>query len=256
MSIEFTPLESYQKIHFEAPLASGRKINHPVYFRGKGPPIIIIQELPGIGKETLRLTDRLEQNRFKVFIPHLFGPLERTSMLGNTIRIFCMRREFSIFKSDQFSPVVDWLRALCHKIKTDESAKGVGVIGMCLTGNFAISLMGHESVLAAVASQPALPILKPKGLHMSRAEIEASKKHIDETAPMMALRFEKDPAVTAAKFYCLHHTFNEADNERIRLITLPGKGHSVLTLDFVDKEGHPTYKALQEVLEYFSKQLK
>jgi hypothetical protein len=40
------------------------------------------------------------------------------------------------------------------------------------------------------------------------------------------------------------------------LKTLPGDGHSVLTLDFVDASGHPTREALDEVLGYFSKTLR
>ena len=256
MGIQFTPIDQYQSFSFSAPLASGRLVTHDVYTRGEGPPVVLIQELPGIGKETLRLADRLVGEGFKIVMPHLFGPLERTDMVGNLIRVFCMRKEFSIFRSRQSSPIVDWLRALCRKVKENDKTKGVGVIGMCLTGNFAISLIGDDSVLASVASQPALPIFKQNALHMSAQEVEATKKNIDNTAPMLAFRFEKDPAVTGEKFSCLHDTFNGANIDRIRLKTLPGKGHSVLTIDFVDKEGHPTYEALQEVIQYFSHQLK
>lgn len=218
--------------------------------------MVLIQELPGIGKETLRLADRLIESGFKVVMPHLFGPLERTSIIGNMARVFCLHREFRIFQANQSSPIIDWLRALCRKVRGEEKTKGVGVIGMCLTGNFAISLMGDDSVLASVASQPALPAFKQDALHMSPQEVDATKKRIDETAPMLALRFEGDPGVTAAKFNCIHQAFNEENNERVRLKTLPGKGHSVLTLDFVDQEGHPTYQALQEVIAYFSNQLR
>ncbi len=252
--MEFTPISKYRKWSFTAPLASGRPVTHDIYSRGGGPPIVLIQELPGIGKETLRLADRLVASGFQVVLPHLFGPLEKISLIGNTARVFCMRREFHIFQTRQSSPIVDWLRALCQKVKNEENVKGVGVIGMCLTGNFAISLMGDESVLASVASQPALPILRQDALHMSEQEVAATKKRLDATAPMMALRFEDDPSVTAAKFACIHQHFN-GEKERIRLKTLPGKGHSVLTLDFVDQEGHPTYQALQEVIAYFTKQL-
>lgn len=256
MAITYTPIANYQKTSFTAPLASGKPVTHDLYTRGEGPPVVLIQELPGIGKETLRLADRLVEQGFKVVMPHLFGPLERTSMFGNTVRVFCMRREFRIFRSNRSSPIVDWLRALCREVKEQAGVEGVGVIGMCLTGNFAISLMGDESVLASVASQPALPIMKQEALHMSPEEVAATKRHIDETAPIMALRFEGDGLVTEQKFSCLHDVFNEQDKERIRLKTLPGKGHSVLTLDFVDEAGHPTREALKEVIEYFSSQLK
>jgi dienelactone hydrolase len=256
MPFDFTPIVDFQKSEFSAPLASGHLVTHDIYARGEGPPIVLIQELPGIGKETLRLADRLNAAGFKVFMPHLFGPLERTSMLGNFVRVFCMRKEFHLFKANKSSPIVDWLKAFCRKVKEDENTQGVGVIGMCLTGNFAISLMGDDSVLASVASQPAMPITKQRALHMSPEEVDATRQRIDQTAPMMAMRFEKDPTVTAKKFACIHDAFNESGNERITLKTLPGFGHSVLTLHFVDQEGHPTFKALQEVIEYFSHQLK
>jgi hypothetical protein len=41
-------------------------------------------------------------------------------------------------KPTKTSPIVDWLKALCQKIKPIATQKGVGVIGMSLTGNIAI----------------------------------------------------------------------------------------------------------------------
>ncbi len=256
MPISYTPIAQFKKTSFTAPTQTGKSITHDIYTIGKGAPIVIVQELPGIGKETLRLADKFVAQGFQVILPHLFGPLEQISVAGNLFRVFCMRKEFHLFKSNKSSPIVDWLKALCRKVKQENGVKGVGVIGMCLTGNFAISLMGDDSVLAAVSSQPSMPILKHKSLHMSAEEIAEIKVNIDKTAPMLAYRFEKDTMCTADKFQCIQHVFNVATKERVKMTTLPGKGHSVLTLDFVDKEGHPTHDALQEVIQYFSKQLK
>ena len=99
---------------------------------------------------------------FRVVLPHLFGPLGRTSMLGNMVRVMCMRREFKLFEKNGTSPVVDWLRALCNDLCQLHGLRGVGVIGMCLTGNFAISMMADDRVLAGVASQPSMPLLDQK----------------------------------------------------------------------------------------------
>lgn len=217
--------------------------------------MVLIQELPGIGVETLRLADELVAAGFRLVMPHLFGPIGATSMVGNLLRVFCMRREFHIFRSNRSSPIVDWLKALCQEIRTKYSAKGVGVIGMCLTGNFAIALMADEAVLAAVASQPSLPIGNQANLHMSEAEIAAVKEAIDATAPMKALRFEGDPMCAAAKFDSIDELLNKEGSQRVELYTLPGKGHAVLTLDFVNEAGHPTRQALDDVLEYFQRQL-
>jgi hypothetical protein len=110
-------------------------------------------------------------------------------------------------------------------------------------------------VLAAVASQPAMPIAKQTALHMSGEDILAIKQAIDAKAPMQAYRFENDPMCTSAKFESIDAAFNEGGNSRVELHTLPGKQHSVLTLDFVDEAGHPTREALDNILAYFQAQL-
>lgn len=255
MSSSFTPIADYRSAPFTAICANGQSIKHDVYRRGSGAPVVIIQELPGIGPETLRLADEFVDRGFEVVLPHLFGPLEKVSMGGNMVRVFCMRKEFSLFAANRSSPIVDWLKALCRDIKNQGRVKGVGVIGMCLTGNFAISLMGDDSVLAAVASQPSMPLLKADELHMSEDEIAGIRQRIDATAPMHAYRFSGDPLCNARKYQAIDKAFNNDGITRVATHTLPGKGHSVLTLDFVNEQGHPTRAALDDILAYFSAQL-
>jgi dienelactone hydrolase len=255
MSRSYTPITHYRSIPFSAVCSEGQTISHDVYRLGSGPPIIIIQELPGIGPQTLQLADEFVEHGFEVILPHLFGPLEKVSVGGNLVRVFCMRKEFSLFKANSASPIVDWLKALCRDVKTRGKIEGVGVIGMCLTGNFAISLMGDDSVLAAVSSQPSMPLLKHTQLHMSAADIDAIKHRIDNTAPIHAYRFDKDPMCTAEKYQSIKSAFNDPEATRVITHTLPGKGHSVLTLDFVNESGHPTREALNDILAYFSVQL-
>lgn len=256
MSIKFTPIANYQKDQFKASISGGEEIEHDIYCRGSGAPVILIQELPGIGKETLRLADKLVVAGFEVILPHLFGPLEKISFAGNFARVFCMRKELNLFAKNKSSPIVDWLKALCHHVRNTRDVKGVGVIGMCLTGNFAISLIGDDSVLAAVASQPASPLLGSRAaLHLAPQEVESIRNRLTEVGPMLAYRFEKDPLGTEKKFQCLHDTFNADGKERIKLTTLPGRGHSVLALDFVDEEGDPTRQALEEIIGYFKGKL-
>lgn len=248
-------MQGYSLRSFTAPFASG-ELMHDVYERGEGPPVVIIQELPGIGVETLQLAERFVDEDFRVVLPHLFGPLGRISMLGNAVRVFCLRREFHLFAKNASSPIVDWLKSLCHDVRNREGVDGVGVIGMCLTGNFAISLMADDNVLAGVASQPSLPFFDQTALHMSDAEVGRASARLDQHGPMLAFRFEEDKVCTGARFDAIARRFNGEGNERIRLQTLPGKGHSVLTLDFCDEAGHPTRRALDDVLAYFSHKLK
>jgi len=249
-------MNGYDVRVFTAPIAGGASVSHEVYERGEGPPVVIIQELPGIGPETLRLADRFVDAGFRVVLPHLFGPLGKVSMVGNVVRVFCMRKEFRIFAKAESSPIVDWLRALCRDVRDAAGIRGVGVIGMCLTGNFAFSLMADDSVLAAIASQPSLPILDKHGLHMSEAEIASVRQHLDAEGPMYAYRFDGDFLCTQEKLEAIAKRFNDDGTERVKLVTLPGKGHSVLTLDFVDEEGHPTARALDSILTYFGEKLR
>ena len=250
-----TPIDNYRKSVFSAQLADGHSTTHDVYERGSGAPVVLIQELPGIGVETLQLADELVNAGFCVVMPHLFGPIGKTSVGANLVRVFCMRREFHLFQANRASPIVDWLKALCREVKSAHSSKGVGVIGMCLTGNFAISLMADDSVLAAVASQPAMPLGKMSALHMSEPDLAAVKQGIDASAPMKAFRFQDDPMCSATKFASIDTKLNTDECTRVELHTLPGKGHSVLTLDFVDEAGHPTRNALDDILGYFHRQL-
>ncbi len=249
-------LEQYSRRPFSAAISGqAQPICHDVYSKGQpGATVVIIQEMPGIGQETLSLAETFVQQGFRVVLPHLFGPLGRVSLLGNIGRVFCMRREFKLFEKNASSPIVDWLKALCVELRDEESSAGVGVIGMCLTGNFAISLMADDSVLAGVASQPSMPLFDAPSLHMSDAEVSRARQRLEQHGPMMALRFNGDKLCTAEKFNTLRQTFN-SDRELIRLVELPGNGHSVLTLDLI-KGGEPAQQALTEVLAYFSDKLK
>lgn len=247
-------MRDYTQRSFEAPLRDGTRVTHDVYERGEGPPIVLIQELPGIGQETLHLADRLRAAGHRVVLPHLFGPLGRTSVVGNLVRVMCMRRELHLLASRDSSPIVDWLRALCRDVRDRQGVAGVGVIGMCLTGNFAVTLMADDSVLAAVASQPSMPPSPWQGLHMTPDEVQAAREGLQAKGPMLAFRFAGDWMCNAKKFEALDAAFND-DMERIRLTTLPGRGHSVLTIHFVDEQGHPTHEAMRSVLDYFARSL-
>lgn len=254
--MEASQIDAYTKEQFTAPLGNQKDATFDVYVRGQGAPVVVIQELPGIGQETLRLADKLITAGFQVWLPHLFGPIGKISMLGNSVRVLCMRREFTAFAADKTSPIVDWLKALCRHAKDKTGAKGVGTIGMCLTGNFAISLMVDDAVLAGVASQPSMPLFNQNALHMSSQDVQEIKAALDVKGAAHAFRFEEDKLCQAAKFDLLEKTFNEDGTKRLEMTTLPGPGHSVFTLDFVDEQGHPTSNALQNVIAYFDEKLR
>lgn len=247
-------IEGYEQRKFSSDAMGGDSVEFDIYEKGEGPVIIILQELPGIDKDTIKFADKMVASGFRVVMPHLFGPLGKFAIVGNLVRLFCIRREFNIFARNQTSPIVDWLKALCRDAQQRYDVKGVGVIGMCLTGNFAISLMADDSVLASVASQPSMPVFSQSSLHMSDQDISKISDRLDEHGPMLAYRFAGDKLCTAAKFDAINGAFNR-DKERIKLTTVPGNKHAMLTAHFINEEGSSTQKALGEIVAYFSKKL-
>jgi dienelactone hydrolase len=247
-------LESFEQRKFASDAMGGEPAEFDIYEKGKGPIIILLQELPGIEAETVRFADKLVTAGFRVVMPHLFGPLGKFAIVRNVARLFCVRREINIFARNQTSPIVEWLKALCRDAQRRYGVSGVGVIGMCLTGNFAISLMADDSVLASVASQPSLPMFSQSSLHMSDRDISEISQRLDQHGPMLAYRFEGDKLCKAAKFDAINTAFNQ-DKERIKLTNVPGNKHAMLTAHFINEEGSPTQKALDEIIAYFSTRL-
>jgi dienelactone hydrolase len=245
-------MDGFAKTAFSAPIA-GKAKSFDVYKIGAGPPVILMQELPGIGEEVIALCHRLADAGFEVWAPHWFGPLGRTDA-GNLGRVLCMSREFQIFAKRKSSAIVDWMRALCKHVAETSGHARVGVIGMCLSGNFALTLIAEENVWAAVASQPSLAIRAPGSLHMSDAEIAATRRALDAKGAMHAYRFEDDVFCTGERFAAIDGAFND---DVVRVIThvIAGRGHAVFSRHYDDAAGSPTVAAMAEVIAYLRAQL-
>ncbi|WP_186766384.1 dienelactone hydrolase family protein [Phaeobacter marinintestinus] len=213
---------------FTAPLSTGQSATHDIHVKGDGPPIILVQELPGIGEETLALVNRLCASGFRVYLVHFLGPFGRKTMVRNTLRMLCVRREINMFLRNRQSPFADWLRALARHVRDQENAKGVGVIGMCLTGHFALTLMADEAVLGSVASQPALPVRSKGDLQMSEQDIAQARAGMADKGPALAMRFTDDKLVPDALFSALKRAFGE----HLETLEIDGSDHSLLTIDF------------------------
>lgn len=245
-------MDGFSKTRFAAPIA-GREQAYDIYRMGAGPPVIVMQELPGIGRGAIALCERLAAAGYEVWAPHWFGPLGRTSGL-NLVRVFCMRREFQLFAKRKSSAVVDWMRALCAHVARETGHDRVGVIGMCLSGNFALTLIAEPNVWAAVAAQPSLALGAPGSLHMSDAEIDASRAAIDAKGAMRAYRFDEDRHCTRARFDAIDAAFND-DGVRVVTNVLPGAAHAVFSRHYDETPESPTAQAMAEVLAYFKRQL-
>src|SRR3984957_15143609 len=136
---------------------TGGGYTHDVYRRGDGPGVVLIPEIPGIHPGVLGLGNHLVDNGFTVAIPSLFGEPGRPVSVGYTLdslRRVCVAREFAALATNKHRPVADFLRALARDLKASTPGKGVGVIGQCFTGGFALAAAVDDSVLAPVLSQP------------------------------------------------------------------------------------------------------
>lgn len=240
-------------------------VTRTVFRRGTGPGVVVISEIPGITPEVRQFAERVVDAGFTTFLPHVFGEPNKEKSAGymiRTIALQCVSREFKVLASRESSPVTDWLRALCRHVHAELGGKGVGAIGMCLTGNFALSLMVDESVMAPVLSQPSLPFPigaeRRAGLHLSDADLAAIKRR---DVPVLGLRFTHDVACPRERFDHLRAELGDRF-EAIEIDSGPGNphgikrmAHSVVTNDLVDEAGHPTRAALDRVIGFFKQQL-
>ena len=98
---------------------------------------------------------------FTVYVPSLFGRDGAVPGAEEGLAVFrgaCISAEFRAMAANQSRPVTRWLRALARLAHQECGGPGVGAIGMCFTGNFALTMMLEPSLLALVLSQPALPL--------------------------------------------------------------------------------------------------
>jgi len=260
-------LEAFERFDFTDP--QGRW-TRPVYRRGAGPAVIVIHEMPGLHPLVLRFASRVAAEGMTVFCPSLFGdagrPVTPLNALGVMVKGICIRREFDVWATDRSSPIVDWLRALARQAHAECGGRGVGAVGMCFTGNFALAMMTEPAVVAPVLSQPSLPMAmgpgkakRSAGIGASSAEIACARRRLeDENLTMLGLRFHGDTFVPPERFAALQAALGprfeavEIDPKDAASDTHMAMAHSVLTLHLKDDEPDgPTKRAEQRVIAFF-----
>lgn len=244
-------------------------LTHDVYRKGTGPGVVLIPELPGLSPQVLALGEHLVANGFTVASPSLFGVPGRPVLSAGSVATMaraCVAREFAAFTAGADRPIAHFLRALARDLDATTPGKGVGVIGQCFTGGFALAAAVDESVLAPVLSQPSLPLpLTPRQRRdpgLSEDELRViEQRAATEGLCALGLRFSEDLASPSERFATLKARLGDAF-EVIEIDSKPGNAHgfgrmahSVLTLEVRETPGQPAYEARERVVAFLKERL-
>jgi dienelactone hydrolase len=263
---EDDPLDDFD--HRQVTLDGVTKV---VHVAGSGPAVIVMTEMPGISPHVARFGRWVRDAGFTVYMPSLFGRDGAVPQVDEGVAVFkraCVSAEFRAFAANESSPVTQWLRALARMAHEQCGGPGVGAIGMCFTGNFALTMMLEPSMLAPVLSQPTLPLDDAAGMHIAPDELVAVRDRLErEDLTVMAYRFADDRFCTAQRFAAYAAALGERFVARVlpagtanpntppffqKFVACP---HSVVTAHLIDEAGHPTIAARDEILSFFVRRL-
>ncbi|HVM09338.1 MAG TPA: dienelactone hydrolase family protein [Acidimicrobiales bacterium] len=260
---------------FDAEPFTARSKTRTIYRRGTGPAVIVVAEMPGITPKVVEFAERVVELGCTAVLPHLFGrpgadpyaagTVPTILALGSTLPPVCVSREFTVWATGRTSPVVAWLRDLARAEQERCGGPGVGAVGMCFTGGFALGMATDPSVVAPVLSQPSLPFgvtAKQKStIDVSDADLAKVKSRCAaEGLEVVGLRFRSDRFVPAERFAFLSEQLGESfvavelDDDDARP-GAPNAPHSVLTEHLHDVPGSGSRQALELVLDLFRRKL-
>ncbi|MGW4527448.1 dienelactone hydrolase family protein [Amycolatopsis sp. NPDC004378] len=246
-------------------------IGKTVYVGGSGPAVVLMPEMPGISPDLLRFACWIRDAGFTVYVPSLFGAdgAYPTADDGQkVVRRACVSAEFRAFAGGGTSPITAWLRGLARTAQTECGGPGVGAIGLCFTGNFALTMTLEPAVIAPVVNHPSLPLDDPGGLELSDEDAARVRERIERDGlKVLAYRFDNDRWCTGRRFAAYRALLGDAFDGRV----IPGETanpepppffrdvvgcpHSVVTAHLVDRQGHPTLRARDEILAFLAERL-
>jgi len=237
-------LEGWERGEFTA-----AGITHPTYRRGTGPGVIVVHEIPNITPLVTRFANEVVDRGFTVVMPSLVGtPGKAPSVLSGMTSMakVCIAREFTTFALNQTSPVIAWLRALARNLHQDVGGPGVGAVGMCFSGGFALGMMVDDIMLAPVLSQPSspFPIGKARGadLNLSPDDAAVVAERAAAGCQVLGLRYTDDSFV-GDRFSSLRELLGDAFIA-VELPSTKKTDHSVLTEQRDDA-------SVERVLDFF-----
>jgi dienelactone hydrolase len=239
-------LETWTRAEHEA--ADG--MTRPTYRKGTGPGVIVIHELPGMTPAVIAFGEEVVASGFTVVMPHLFGRPETPSNAGTIASAMiqvCTSAEFTKLATGVTAPMSSWVRDLARTLHTELGGPGVGALGMCFTGGFALAMMVDDSVAAPVVAQPAVPfaVTKKRGadLNLSPADTETVVARAAAGCQVLGLRYRGDRA-TGTRFDVLRDLLGD----NFIGVELEGKGHATLT-------EHRKQEAVDRVLAFLHEKL-
>lgn len=264
------PLGGYERTTF----THGGKARD-VFRRGAGPAVVVIAEMPGITPNVVAFADRVVDIGCTAVLPHLFGEPGRDPYAEGRARGVgyaltslvptCISREFTVFATGRTSPVIDWLRALATAEHDRCGGPGVGAVGMCFTGGFALAMATSPALLAPVLSQPSLPFMPTarakRSIDISPDDLAIVKgRCAAEGVEVLGLRFTGDRMAPGERFEFLRDELGDAFlavelDDSCANPASPIRPHSVLTEHLIDEPGQPTRAALDQVLDLFRRKL-
>jgi dienelactone hydrolase len=247
-----------------------RGVTHEVLRKGTGPAVIVIHELPGLTPSVAAFGRRVADHGFTAVMPVLFGEVGRPMSVGYVAREIarvCVSREFHAFARQEGNPVTAWLLALAREAHEQCGGPGVGALGMCFTGGFALAMSVDPTVVAPVLSQPSLPFpvgtSHKRALNLSDTALDLVKARTEtDGLCLLGFRFSEDRGSPPERFARLREEFGasfigvEIDSSPGNAAGISKAAHSVLTEHFVDEPGHPTRAALDQVLAFLTERLR
>ena len=261
------PLDDFTPQHIEID-----GLARTVHVAGSGPAVIVMPETPGISPHLARFARWVRDAGFTVWMPSLFGrdgALPDVEEAVATFRRTCVSAEFRALAAGEPTPIARWLRGLARRAHEACGGPGVGAVGMCFTGNFALSMMLEPAVIAPVLCQPSMPLEDAAALESSPAELATVRERLErEDLTVQGWRFAGDRFCTAQRFAA----YAAALGDRFEAHVLPDaaantkglppffehviKGaHSVVTVHLVDEAGQPTLAARDAILAFFGRRL-
>ncbi len=229
---------------------NGRTLTFPTYRKGSGPGVIVIHEIPGLTPAVVAFAEDVVAAGFTVVLPHLFGTPgagNNPLTVASTMRQICVSKEMSMLATRQTQPIAGWLRSLSRELHAELGGPGVGALGMCFTGGFALAMMVDDAVAAPVLCQPSapFPVGRKRGadLNLSPADLSVVKDRAAGGCQVLGLKYAKDPA-TGSRFNALTREIGDAF---IR-VEFPGMKHATVT-------EHRQQEGVDRVLAFFTEKL-